>query len=265
MPDCVDQHKFYFSKKNICEIPGPGTTKLNMKKILLLSFHDFQLIYHDKVLMVILFIPVIMVSMLWWGVPPIMESLSIDAQYYPLVVSVFCVVAAISPAYLVSFIMLDEKDENVLTVIRTMPLSPVFFLSYRILFTLIFGFFTSILILTFSTFSLTLINLLLISLLVSLFAPITALTIITFSRNKIEGLTFLKGINLLIILPVLSFFTGTIGKITLAFIPTFWIYQALMNKDFLEFFLLYLSTGLVINILILLLLINQFKRRVFEN
>jgi fluoroquinolone transport system permease protein len=234
-----------------------------MKKILTLSIHDFQLIYRDKVLLLILFIPVIMLSILWWGIPPLMESLSIDAHYYPLVVGVFSIVAAISPAYLVSFIMLDEKDEDVLIVIRTMPLSPVYFLSYRIIFTLIFSFLTSILILGFSEIYLPLILLVLISVLISLIAPITALTIITFSRNKIEGLTFLKGINFLIILPVLSFFTGTMGKIAVAAIPTFWIFQALMNKDYWESFLLYLGSGLVINILILLLLGNQFIKRVF--
>jgi hypothetical protein len=233
-----------------------------MKKILILSIHDFQLIFRDKVLLVILFIPVIMVSILWWGVPLMMENLAIAPQYYPLIVGVFCIVTAISPAYLVSFIMLDEKDEDVLTVIRTMPLSPIYFISYRILFTLIFGFLTSLLILVVSNLNLPINYIILTSTLVSLIAPISALTIVTFSRNKIEGLTFLKGINFLTVLPLLSFFTGTLGKMALAIIPTYWVYQTLMNSTNVYFYL-FLGSGLVINCLLLILLTRQFIKRIF--
>jgi hypothetical protein len=73
----------------------------------------------------------------------------------------------------------------------------------------------------------------------------------------------LKGINFLTILPILSFFTGTTGKIAMAIIPTFWIYQALMNSYTIDYFFLFLGSGLVINLLLLILLTRQFIKKIF--
>ncbi|MDQ3393654.1 MAG: hypothetical protein M3512_06015 [Bacteroidota bacterium] len=234
-----------------------------MRKILALSYHDFKIIFRDKVLMVILFIPLLMGAILLWGVTPLMKELSIAQEYYPLIVGLFSVVSAISPAYIISFIMLDEKDEGVLTVMRTMPLPPLHFIAYRILFVLVFGFLTALFILTVSALSLAIIKIFLIAVHISFIAPIVAVAIITYSKNKIEGLTFLKGINFLSILPILSFFSGTIGKVLFSIIPTFWVFHAIMHFNSNAHLFLYLIVGTLICIMILWFLISEFRKKVF--
>lgn len=234
-----------------------------MNRILELSIHDFRIIFRDKVLMVILFIPVIMIAILVWAVPAVIGSYHDAADYYPLIVGAICVVTAISPAYVISFIMLDEKDEGVLTVIRVLPLPPIHFLIYRVLFVLIFGFLTSLITLTVSDLSINLFMLLLMSLFIALIAPMSALTIMVFCQNKIEGLTFLKGINFLTILPVFSFFTGTLGKIILGGVPTFWIYHCLMNLGSTRNFLFYFIIGSIFYGFIFKFLFARFRQKVF--
>ena len=86
----------------------------------------------------------------------------------------------------------------------------------------------------------------------------------TFAQNKLEGMAFFKGINLLLILPVLSFFLTGFMKYLFIPIPVFWTYLLYKSALLNEMVGLIFAAGLMVYLTVLLFLFLQFKKRVFE-
>lgn len=235
-----------------------------MKRIIALSINDFRIVFRDRILLVLFLIPVFMIGLLYFGIPNLFQAYPFLVEYHAVIVGALCIVTSISPAYVISFIMLDEKDEDLIKLIRVLPLKPLYFILYRLTFVFVFTVIASFLTILASGLHLPVFGLISLSLLTSLVGPIITLLIVTFAKNKIEGLTFLKAINFLCILPVLSFFTGFIGKIFLAFVPTFWIINAFDEATSLISGYFYLYIGFILHLVLLIVLYKFFKSRIFN-
>jgi len=130
--------------------------------------------------------------------------------------------------------MLDEKDENVLTVIRVMPFSMFLFLTYRLLLASFWAFYFSflgLLVLDIQNYSL--LEKIAYSLLCSQTAVAALLFVVTFATNKIEGITLIKGINFFVVLPALVFFIDSSWKHIFSVFPFYWTYKAMQEPNFL--------------------------------
>ena len=236
-----------------------------MKKLIPFVLGDLKLVFRDRMLSLFFFAPVLLILFVWLFVPYITAVYPLVEEYHPYIMMFASMQTAILFGFITSFMILEEKDENVIAVIRILPVSSTFFILYRLLFSVFFSALSAFLMIALGGIAYPgLLNAFLLSMQYGLVAPLITLIVGTFAQNKIEGMAYFKGINLLLILPVLSFFLTGFMKYLFAFIPVFWTYllykSALLNEMVGSIF----AAGLMVYLIVLLLLFVQFKKRVFE-
>jgi len=105
-----------------------------MRRILTYSRNDIRLIFRDPILYIMLFVPLIFIGLLRIGLPALSEVFPELKSYTMIFLGTFCLIAAMFPAFIYSFIILDEKDQDVITVFRILPISSIEFLTLRLSF-----------------------------------------------------------------------------------------------------------------------------------
>lgn len=237
-----------------------------MQKIIYLGWSDFQNIFREQILY-FMFIgaPILQYAMLLWGVPWLVEWYPLLADYQGLMLVFLAQQVVAGIGFVIASILLDERDEGVLTALRITPISENTFIAYRLLLSVGVAFVYSVIM--FSTTSLvpmSALQVLVSSLLLAAITPLVTLSMATFSQNKVEGLALYKGINLLLLLPAASFFVAAPWHWSMAMIPTFWTYWMVDRIAQYSEFWPYLLSGLVVHGLILWGLIRLFKARVLR-
>jgi fluoroquinolone transport system permease protein len=236
-----------------------------MKKIITLINSDLRQIFRDKTLTVFLFAPIILIVFVKFFVPYITVQYPIVENYHSYIMMFAGIQTAIMFGFIISFIILDEKDENVLQVIRVLPISPFYFILYRLFFATAFSTFGAFLMINFSGIAYPgLLNSFLLSIQYGLTAPFITLIVTTYAKNKIEGMAFFKGVDLILLLPILSFFLGGNIKYIFFIIPAYWTYNlfdaSLSNGNTILFFFI----GLAIYSIVIITLFFQFKKNIFD-
>lgn len=250
---------FLFGQKN-------DSKKLEiMNRIITLVLGDFRQIWRDSTLATFLFIPVIVTLFVRFFVPYITEIYPIVADYHSILMMNAAIQTATMFGFIVSFISLDEKDENVLQVIRVLPISPYYFLTYRLLFATIISSFGAFLTILFGGIAYPgLLNAMLVAIQFGLLAPMLALLISIFAQNKVEGMAYFKGLNLVFLLPILYFLLDFPFKVIFAVIPTFWTFTLYQKSLDQSSSMAYFSLGFAYYLLIIAVLFFQYKKRVFD-
>lgn len=235
---------------------------ISLKKIAILSKNDLRNIFRDKSIWVPMVAPLIILFLLRFGLPQLKNYYPTITQYYGLILAMMSCVNAIFPAFFVSFMMLDEKDQQLFAVMRIMPLAPQWFILYRVLFIAIMAFVFVFITLAFTDLvAMPWVKMLALSLVIALLAPLVTLITVTFAKNKIEGITLLKGINMGLALPMVAFLVVSPWAKLLAIIPVYWIYQAF---DPTANFGLAILIGAVYISLLIWVIFRRFKNRVFR-
>ncbi len=246
---------------------SPGAVlhkKTIWEKTLVLARHDLKHIFRDQILTILFLIPILLIVLLVLGLPPLTRAFPEIQPFYPVITAVACLATAVTPSYVISFIMLDEKDEGLFNVFRVSPISTFGFLAYRLTFVLVFGFIVSLLTLLLThLLSVHFLMKVGLSFLVALVAPLVTLCIITFANNKIEGLTFLKGINFIAMLPVISFFAAPYWQVPLSLIPLYWTYKAFDATASISAFTMFYAISLLIHTGLIAWLFQRFMKKVF--
>jgi hypothetical protein len=238
---------------------------IRMKKIASLIQTDLRQIFRDKTLTVFLFTPVLLIIFVRLFVPYITQVYPAIEPFHPMVMMFAGIQTAIMFGFIVSFILLEEKDEYVLQVIRVLPISPFHFILYRLLFATLFSALGAFLMINLGGIAYPgLLNSLLLSFQYGLTAPFITLIIATYAKNKIEGMAFFKGIDLILLLPMLSFFLAGNIKYVFSVIPAYWTYNlfnaSLTQGNTVSFFLV----GLFVYSAVITVLFFQFKKRIFD-
>ena len=236
---------------------------MTLRRLPALVANDLKNVFRDRALTTIFFVPFVIILFLRYAVPLLAERFPVVVGYYPAILAFFCYTVSSFPAFLASFVMLDEKDEDVLTVMKVTPFSLPDFLAYRMLAVVLPGtLFSTLAILLSGLVEMGPASAFLLSVLFALSAPVLTLAVVTFAKNKIEGLSVLKALSAVLMLPLLSFFLSSPWKFTLGVIPLFWTYMAFQEPALNTSFVLYYSAGLALNLLLLAALYRQFVRRV---
>ena len=228
-----------------------------------LCLNDLRHIFRDKVLLVVAIAPLLMIAMLRYALPVAESAFPLIAPHRILIVALFCMAAAILPAYLVSFIFLDEKDEQTLSAIRVLPIHPAAFLLYRLGLVLL-GFLACWLMIRMAAGDLLPVGPdLALSGLAALGAPLVCLFVVSFAKNKIEGMTLLKGLNFVSVLPMLSFFAAPAWQSAAATVPFYWVFCAFQDVATDGISSPALAIGVIYHLAMIFLLYRLFRRRVF--
>ena len=238
-----------------------------MKSIRLIPLiqSDSRQIFRDHTLWIFVMLPVIIMCMLRWVLPFLEGYFPLLTDYRMPIVAMMSSVSAVGSAYLISFIMLDEKDEHVFDALRVMPVSPAVFILYRLLLITVMGFLFAMLTIVGSGMTnLSSVRIVALSAMIALGSPLTALACVSFARNKIEGVTLLKGINFLFVIPMIAMILDLPWKLVFSFIPFYWIFAAFeLSITDVRVFWLYIGVGILVHLLVIFALYKWFQKKAF--
>lgn len=201
-----------------------------MKIILILALSDFKLIFRDPSLRAFLFLPLILFALILWFLPNMVSRYDFLTPYLP----IFLMVAVIENTQMFSFItsmvLIDEKEAEVARVYGIAPLSKLYFINARLLIPYSFTLLLNLTLLVIQPFfAVTVINCIIISTLAALIVPVYVLTINTLVKNRIQGMVYIKALNMLVLLPIAAFFVPQEFQHLFGILPTHWIYQGLLQ------------------------------------
>ena len=236
-----------------------------MGKLRTLVRMDIKQIWLDATMRSFIMIPFILIIFVRFFVPYLTDIYPFVAEYHHLIMMGAAIQTAVMFGFITSFIILEEKDENVLQVIRILPISSFYFILYRMTFTFFISMLGALATISLGGLSYPGINsAILLSIQYGLAAPLIALTIITFAQNKIEGMAYFKAINLILLLPLASFFIKGDFRYIFSLIPSYWTYNlyyiGLQTADIFPYFFI----GLCIYWIYLIILYITFKKEVFD-
>jgi len=241
-----------------------------MVYILRLAINDFKNIIRDKFLVyaaIIYPLMVIVVSQIivQWIAPSLEDTLPIAGNYQ----IIFMLCTTMLPlvyGFIAAFLILDERDEHLLKVLRVMPISRNSYLIYRMLFLSIFSF---IVLLVFPPLSglventqFSYLHFIPIALLFTLLTPFSALMVSSFATNKVQAFAIFKISGTVFLIPLFLFLLSDSLKYIFAPIPNFWAFIALKEviatgtNDYLH-----LSIGFVYTIALIAALFYIFNKK----
>jgi hypothetical protein len=236
-----------------------------MKKLLTLILGDLRQIARDKTLFFFLLGPVFLILYVKLFVPFITDKYPVLVNYHPMIMMFGSIQTAIMFGFVTSFIILEEKDENVLQVIRVLPISPLYFIVYRLSFACLFSTLGAFMMIHLGGIAYPgVTNAILLSIQYGLTAPLITLIISTYANNKVEGMAYFKGVDLILLLPMLTFFISGSLKYLFYIIPAYWTYSLFetgLNDQPTGW---HFSIGLSIYMVAIVILFMQFRKRVFD-
>lgn len=212
---------------------------------------DFKNIKRDPILALLFMVPFIMLAFVRYAIPYFTILLPDMVNFSEIAIAFFCVMNANFPGFIVSFILLDEKDLQLFPVLKVQPVSLRGFLIVRMAFIIVWGFMGSVLILKFNGLhDYSIFNAVQIAILSALSVPVLTLIISLTAKNKVEGITLLKVMNITLVIPMVLFFIESDWDYVLSIFPAFWAYKLVHSSQHLTLFLIGFIYLLVLNILV---------------
>ncbi len=164
----------------------------------------------------------------------------------------------------VGFLLLDQRDEQVLAALRVTPLPISHYLLYRLGAPLLLS-----IAITVPVFAIAGLDgpgtagLLLSTLLAAPLAPLFALTLATLASNKVQGLALAKACGVLFIPPLVAYFAPAIWQPLLALAPTYWPAQVYWTLDAgkVGAAVAYAGGGIIVYSLLSAFLLRRFARQ----
>jgi len=241
-----------------------------MVYVLRLAINDFKNIIRDKFLVyaaIAMPLMVIVISriILHWIAPTLKDTVPL-AGNYSMIFMLFVTMIPLVYGFIVAFLILDERDEHLLTVLRVMPISRNSYLIYRMLFLSLFSFIVMLIfpplsgLLENTQFSY--IQYIPIALLFTLLTPFSALMVSSFATNKVQAFAIFKISGTVFLIPLFIFLITDNLKYIFAPIPNFWAFITLKElittgtNDYLH-----LGIGFVYTIVLIAVLFYIFNKK----
>ena len=239
--------------------------------VLKLAINDFRNIIRDRFFVFAFFAyPVMLIlfsRILVHMIAPRIENVFPIAANFSLVFMFFILLIPFIFSFIAAFLILDERDEHLLTVLRVMPISRNNYLIYRMFFMSLFAF---IVLLIFPPLSglvdgsqFSYLEYIPVALLFALFTPFSALLVASFATNKVQAFAIFKIGGTMFMLPLFAFFLN-LGDIKYIFspVPNFW---ALLSLDAVikngTIDILPLAIGFVYQIVLIAVLFYIFNKK----
>ena len=227
---------------------------------------DLQNVRRDPLLAWIGILPFVL-ALAYRLVPLLRDTLlarfAFDLQpYYTLIASSFVGAAPGIAGMIAGFLLLDERDDGVLTAIAVTPVAPAAYVSYRIAAPLFVGFVTTVAAYPIIGFvPLPFHDLLAISAVAALSAPFTALFLATSAQNKVAGFAIVKVLNLIGLAPIAAWFVAEPQQWIAGIVPSYWAMKMFWLTVEGRSYGAYALAGLVVTAAILAALLSVFRRR----
>lgn len=169
---------------------------------------DRRLIGRDPTLLLSVCAPLIMIVVFRFGLPVVSRALAERAgfdliPYYPLIAAFVLLLQPMLLGMVSGFLMLDDRDEGVLSAIAITPLAHTGYLLYRMIVPVVASVAAAYIVLAginLTPFSY--VKTLPLAVMAGFEAPLMALFLIAFSGNKVEGMALSKVGGFAVTLPV---------------------------------------------------------------
>ncbi len=235
-----------------------------MVQIRKLLLNDIRNIIRDRLLLYTAFlIPLIIIIFTRLVIPWLSENVVPLQQYYSLLFMLIVITIPMMFGFVIGFLIMDERDENLLTVLRVMPISRNTYLIYRMLFVsilslvyiLLFPLLTGLIDIGF-------IDYLPIGVLLAFLTPVLGLVANIVATNKVQAFAVFKTLGGVFYIPLFAFFINNDFKYILGIIPNFWTFMALDKllttgqQDYV-----FLGIGFVLHLILLGILFYLFNKK----
>ncbi|UMZ73043.1 hypothetical protein [Natranaerofaba carboxydovora] len=236
----------------------------------ILIANDIKNITRDAILIMSILAPILFASAIRFVVPIIGELLREQygfnlLEHYTFIIGFMIVLTPLMIGTLIGFLILDERDEDIITFYSVTPLLKSGYIYYRtfipavfnLVFTIILVYYTGVLEVSFLT-------LVPVVLMASLAVPMMALFLGAFAGNKVEGLALSKGVGIMFFGPVIGYLVGSWWNILAGILPPYWVSMAFLSQvDKVGVaYLFYIVVGIGIHTFIIGLLYKKFKIRI---
>ncbi|MCD4786166.1 MAG: ABC transporter permease [Candidatus Eremiobacteraeota bacterium] len=197
----------------------------------------------------------------------IKKSLYFDLRpYYPVIVGYFFVlIAPLQMGTVAGFLLLDEKDDNILTALRVTPLPLAVYGIYRVSIVSFLSFLCVIVLIPLTG----LVPNMSISLMIpaalsaSLLGPVFALCIASFGGNKVEGFAIAKALGAFGVAPIVAFFVKSKWQLLFGIFPTYWPLKAFWSAEQGGWvYWVYSIIGILYLAILLVYLLDRFRKQI---
>lgn len=239
-----------------------------MKKIIALSLGDLRNITRDVILMMSILGPLILALTIKFIMPWVQEVVLAQLSYnlsqdFAFIMSFLILMIPMMIGMLTGFMILEERDEDLLTYFSVTPLSKSGYLIYRLISPIVISLILTLVLLQMtSLIKIDLLQLLPVILLASLEAPIIALFMASFAQNKVEGLALGKISGILPFAALASaYFIKSNWQLLAGVFPSYWISKAFLLRN-TKYYWFYLFLGLVVHLAYLKFFLAKFSRKI---
>ena len=236
-----------------------------MNQLLHIAFNDVRLIFRDSTLRIFFFLPLLLFGLIIWLLPSLAEQYEVLKSY----ISLFIILAIFENTQAFSIVMtmvlIEEKETNVAKVYGVLPVSRSALTLSRFLIPYMFTFLLNILFLLLQPFyTISLAAIISIAIIAALLVPIYPMAINAIVKNKIEGMMYLKVLNILVLVPFAAFFVPASYLPFFGILPSHWFFQGLHQLFLGEPYFLQLTIALFFLLLVFSISFRYFLKNHFE-
>jgi fluoroquinolone transport system permease protein len=199
----------------------------DMGKYGVLIRNDFKLIFRDGTLRIFLFMPGLILLVVFLLIPSLEQQYEGVTPFVPLILMAATVQTSTMFGFIYCMVLIHEKDMHIAKVYGILPVSKLGFLASRLAIPFLIAVAITFVILLFQPFfPIGLLPNVLLSLLSGLLTPLLAIVVSILSKNKMEGLSWFKVMNLLVAIPLAAYFIPAYFHF-FGILPTHWIFYSL--------------------------------------
>lgn len=235
-----------------------------MKKLLRLSVTDFKLIFRDPSLKVFLFLPLLIFLVINYFLPFIIGKFDKMQDYVIYIVIIATFECTQMFGFIYSMVLIDEKETEVAKVYGIIPVSKEWHIIFRMIIPMLITAIISMILLVIQPFyTLPIVSIAFYSLLSGFAVPLYAIGVTNLSKNRMEGMVWIKVFNVLVLIPIAAFFVPKSFAHVFGIFPTHWAFQSLYNIIESGHFQMQLIVGFIYSTFALYYLVNVFAKRHF--
>ena len=232
-----------------------------MKHLIQVSVSDFKLIFRDPSLRVFLFLPFLIYVVNNFGLPYLVSEFEAVNEFVPYVLILSTVQVTQMFGFIYSMVLIEEKETEVSKVYGITPVSKIWFTLFRMIIPFIITIlFTWVILLIQPFYTLAAIPSLIFSILISLLLPVYVMGVVLSSKNKMEGMIWVKVFNIIVILPALAFFIPPRFAPLFGIFPNHWIFQGLLDLILQQNILVPVMIAFVYLSITLIWILNRFTK-----
>ncbi|WP_030417535.1 hypothetical protein VM636_27800 [Streptomyces sp. SCSIO 75703] len=190
--------------------------------------NDLRSVVRDRTVGGLLVVPLVFLVLLRAGVPLLERRWPAVGGHHAELLGLFCVIVGMFPAFMTALLMVDERDQGLVSAFRVLPLSPARFLGARLAMAGLLGLLYPLLLLSASGLGgYGAGRALVLAALCAAGGAAALLVAVSLAKNKIECLTAFKALFVLAAIGV----TGALGDFSgvnalPGVLPAYWVFGA---------------------------------------